>query len=243
MAGDSQLYEHLRKKPGYYGIRQEHEVAEAFFEANDLVLEIGCGDGFFLKNLQQKGIIVTGLEFNEDAVIFGQKQGLNILNQDIAVHAQQHPEKYDVVCCFQVLEHITEVHNFIAASLEALKIGGKLIVGVPNNNPFLYEHDKYHTLNLPPHHMGLWDATSLANLEKVFNMRLERILIERLQGDEREYYFKIQAQKLKAKAKPLGVVYEKILLSMRPTRIRWQLQKTIARVVQGRNILALYIKH
>jgi hypothetical protein len=75
--------------------------------------------------------------------------------------------------------------------LKALKKGGKLIIGVPNSNPFLYKYDKYHTLNLPPHHMGLWNKFSLANLANYFPMSVDNIIVEALQQHEFEYYFKI----------------------------------------------------
>lgn len=240
--GRSELYKELEKQPWYYGVRLEHQLTESFLKANDSVLEIGCGRGFFLERLSQRGMMCTGLELNEDAVRSGQDKGINILNQDIGEHAKEHYETYDVVCSFQVLEHITNVLDFIQASLKAMKVGGKLIIGVPNNNPFLYKYEKYHTLNLPPHHMGLWDTRSIVNLQKYFSIRLDRILIEPLQKQEYEHYFKLQAQHVKTKSELLGRVFEIILLYMRPTRIRWKLQKAVSRFVQGRNILAVYTK-
>jgi SAM-dependent methyltransferase len=242
IVGKSQLYEELQKRSGYYKLRLEHQVAEAFFKANDSVLEIGCGNGFFLKKLQQQGLSCTGLEFNEDAIKDGQDQSIRILKQDIIEHAKTHYGHYDVVCSFQVLEHITEIHDFIRASIESLKTGGKYIIGVPNNNPFLYRYDKYHTLNLPPHHMGLWDKQSLKNLQKYFNIRLDNLLIEPLQIYDYEYYFKIQIQHLKCQSIFIGNIAEMMLLSMRSTKIRLKLQRIISRFVQGRNLLAVYTK-
>jgi SAM-dependent methyltransferase len=242
LAGKSKLYEELQKRDGYYEIRLEHQVAETFFRANDLVLEIGCGNGFFLEKLQQRKILCTGLEFNEEAVRVGRDKGLSILNQDIAQHAKEYYESYDVVCSFQVLEHVSQVHDFIQASVNVLKPGGKLIFGVPNNNPFIYNYDKYHTLNLPPHHMGLWDTSSLANIQKFFGIRLNSILVEPLQEYEYEHYFKVKIQHLKSQSELLSRIVEAPLLYMRPTRIRQKLQKIIGRFSQGRNLLAVYTK-
>ncbi|NJL10542.1 MAG: methyltransferase domain-containing protein [Calothrix sp. SM1_7_51] len=129
--GDGDLYEKLQEQPWYYGIRWEHLTSENFVKANDLVLEIGCGRGYFLEKLSNKGILCTGLELNEDAVDFVKSKGLNVLKQDIKEHAIEYCEKYDVVCYFQVLEHVPNVNEFIQASLDALKTGGKLIIGVP----------------------------------------------------------------------------------------------------------------
>ena len=72
------------------------------------------------------------------------------------------------------------MHDFIKDSLLALKPNGKLIIGVPNNNPFLFVNDKYHTLNLPPHHAGLWNKKSLKSLEQIFNIELVSLQYEPL---------------------------------------------------------------
>lgn len=32
--------------------------------------------------------------------------------------------------------------------------------------------ERYHTLNLPPHHMGLWDKASLHAVAELFNLRV-----------------------------------------------------------------------
>lgn len=242
LAAKSQLYEELQKQNNYYGIKVEHQVAETFVKISDLVLEIGCGDGFFLEKLQQRGVSCTGLEFNEEAVQIGNGKNLNVLSQDIEQHSQENYEKYDIVCYFQVLEHIPDVYNFIQASINALKPGGKLIIGVPNSNPFLYRCDKYHTLNLPPHHMSLWDTKTLINFQKIFDIQLSDLFVEPLQYPDYEYYFKLQLQHLNSKFHLFSRVFEFFLLNMRPTRIRRKIQKVASKFFQGRNILAIYTK-
>ncbi len=242
LAGKSNIYEELQKMPGYYELRLEHQIAESFFTPNESVLEIGCGHGLFIEKLQAKGISCTGLEFNQAAVKVGIEKGLNILSQDIFEHSKEHGGSYDIVYFFQVLEHITQVNEFLQACIDVLKVGGKLIVGVPNSNPFLYKYDKYHTLNLPPHHMGLWDTTALANLQNFFSLRLNGVLVEPLQDCDYDRYFKLQAQQLKSQSKLSSMIIETFLVDLRPTRIRRQLQKFISKWVPGRNLLAVYTK-
>ena len=53
------------------------------------------------------------------------------------------------------------------------------MVRVPNNAGFLML-DEAAPLNLPPHSMGLWDATSLRNLAIAFDMSVDRIEYEPL---------------------------------------------------------------
>ena len=71
-----------------------------------------------------------------------------------------------------VLEHIYDVKSFLEASLKVLKPEGKIIIGVPNSEPYFLGYDKYCTLNLPPHHMGLWNKKVFDKLAALFNLKI-----------------------------------------------------------------------
>jgi SAM-dependent methyltransferase len=95
--------------------------------------------------------------------------------------AQKHYQEFDVVCSFQVLEHITALNSFIMSQMGVLKSGGRLIIGVPNNDSFIRE-DSNDVLNRPPHHANLWTADSLKYLSNLYPVELERIYYEPLQS-------------------------------------------------------------
>jgi len=236
MAGDSELYEHLQNLPWYYGSwRWEHNLASKQITERDYVLEVGCGFGSFLRKMLDRNVRCAGLEFNPEAVKMATSNGLHVYQEAIQDHAKKNPGKYSVVCAFQVLEHIYATGDFIADCLRAMKPYGKLIFSVPNNNPFLFRLDKYHTLNLPPHHMGLWNKASLMNLQKVFPLRACLIRIEPL--FDRESYFKAHLEYLRSKFPLLGKLAERI---SRP--YVWLLMKLVGRFVEGRNVFAVYTK-
>jgi SAM-dependent methyltransferase len=243
LAGSSELYKSLdHEHPDYYSLRLEHHLVDNYFKEGKKVLEVGCGSGFFLKSLQGKGLECIGLEFNEDAVQFALNQGLSVLSQDLIDHSQSNLGKYDIVCSFQVLEHVVDIAGFLRACIASLKIGGKLIIVVPNNNPFLYKYDEYHTLNLPPHHMGLWDEMSFRNLSNFFPISLDRFFVEPLQKRDYAYYLQLHIKNLKHRIGLLSVLVEFLLLKMRPFRARSYLQKIICHSLPGRNITAIYTK-
>jgi hypothetical protein len=56
-----------------------------------------------------------------------------------------------------------------------LKKVGKLVIGVPNNEPYFQGYDKYCTLNLPPHHMGLWNKQVFEKAAPLFNLKLLQV--------------------------------------------------------------------
>ncbi len=224
--GDGRLYEDLQKVSDVYYMKWkwEFEIAQKFVKANDALLDIGCGSGNFLVSQKNKTSNLFGLEFNDLAIKKCKENGLNIFKEYIEEHANSNSEKYDVVTSFQVLEHVFDIKSFIENNLKVLKPGGKLVIGVPHSNPYLYKKDMMHTLNLPPHHMGLWDEKAFQSLPQFFNMKLEGIYIEPLL--ELEYWLKLNYN-IKIKL---------------PTLLQYAYVKTIARFFKGRNIVAVYTK-
>lgn len=175
MDGDGKFYEELQKSLGadyYHTWKFENQMAYDVIQPNDKVLDIGCGFGNFLMRAKEKTGNAVGLELNENAVNECRKKGLSVFKEMIQQHAETHENFYDVVCMFQVLEHIYNVKEFLEASLKVLKTGGKLIIGVPNSEPYFLGYDKYCTLNLPPHHMGLWNIKVFRELSNLFNLKI-----------------------------------------------------------------------
>ena len=178
--GDGRFYEDLQKNNSWYYAkdRWEHRKGIELINQDDIVLEIGCGDGVFLEIMKKKGVHDTeAIELNESAVTQLQKAGYNIHNETIEKFAPKHKEQYDVVCFFQVLEHIHDIKSFLDGALLTLKKGGRMIIAVPHNNPYLLRYDVNHTLNLPPHHAGLWNQEAFENLQKFFNISLTHLAI------------------------------------------------------------------
>lgn len=173
--GDGKFYEDLQSKLGkdyYHTWKFENQLAYDEIKPGDKVLDIGCGTGNFLLRAAEKTKEVYGLELNEKAANECTKKGLLVFTELIGDHSQMNENKYDVVCMFQVLEHIYDVKEFLEASLKTLKKGGKIIIGVPNSDPYFLGYDKYCTLNLPPHHMGLWNKKVFEKISNEFNLKL-----------------------------------------------------------------------
>jgi len=232
--GDAVFYNDLSKnRPSYYSERWEHSKALNYIDKSDFVLEIGSGFGAFLNRLKESNIKSVGLEINPHAVEVCTKNKLTVKNTLVENVAKANKGKYDVVCSFQVLEHITNVHSFIKASVDVLRKGGKLIIGVPNNNPYLFINDKYHTLNLPPHHAGLWNKQSLKSLEKIFSLKLDSIEFEPL--DNTYSYFLNHQIKNNNKFSSFSL---KLMNKFFPRLLR----KTICKFINGRNVLAVFEK-
>ncbi|MGK7940290.1 MAG: methyltransferase domain-containing protein [Crocosphaera sp.] len=177
--GSDKLYEQLDRFDWYYTDEKwEYALALRDLEYCETVLEIGSGFGFFVEKAQREDINITGIELNEHAVTIAQRKQLPVKKIDLQIVAENSPNAYDAVCSFQVLEHVVNPKDFIRWAVEALKPGGKLILGVPNAKSFL-KH-QYCLLDMPPHHMSQWSASTFKALEKLFPLQLTKVEYEPL---------------------------------------------------------------
>ena len=186
VTGSQEYYAGLQRFSWYYlADKPEYHVAKRFILPSDRVLEIGCGSGAFSNFIE--GACYTGLEFSTEAVRSATERGLHVENGTIEQHAREHAEHYDVVCAFQVLEHVAPVHDFIAASVKALKTGGLLIYCVPSQDSF-FSLLQNSLLNLPPHHITRWTDTALMSLTQLFPLEIVAMEHEQLADFHRQTY-------------------------------------------------------
>lgn len=109
------------------------------------VFEIGCGSGGILYPFFTKGIRVSGCDFGEKYLKFGQEKGLDLYSGEI--DPQKTPKNsQDLIILSHVLEHINEPIQFVNDVLDYLKDEKYLLVEVPGifhkpngfYNPILY---------------------------------------------------------------------------------------------------------
>ena len=174
-AGDAAFYEALQQLPWYYQeIKPEYHFAKTHVRAKDRVLEVGCGKGVF-RSFLADSVDYSGLEFNHLAIKKATGAGLHVTPEPIEQHAETHAGQYDVVCHFQVLEHVSNPRSFLEACAKVIKPGGKLIVAVPAEDSFLSLCENG-WLNMPPHHVTRWqDRTLRFALESQLGFRVEEV--------------------------------------------------------------------
>jgi len=108
---------------------------------NKDVLDVGCGRGTFLEQLTMAKSL-TGVDISEVAVAEIKKKG-------IEGHVRVLPElyldkKYDIITCFETLEHVTKWQKTIKNILEHLREDGFLLLAVPFENAIMMgEHVTY----------------------------------------------------------------------------------------------------
>lgn len=111
------------------------------FVTGGRLLDVGCGDGGFLRFMAARGWAVTGLDFSPTAATLAgtfADARRERLATDIAVlrgRLEDHDlpsEHFDLITLWQVLEHIGEPVPLLRRCTELLRPGGVLVVAVPN---------------------------------------------------------------------------------------------------------------
>ncbi|HSH52034.1 MAG TPA: class I SAM-dependent methyltransferase [Bacteroidales bacterium] len=96
------------------------------------ILDIGCGTGYFLNYMKNKGYQTLGIEINEQARNFGKQYfGLNILHPEKLLNGEIN-QKYKVVTLWHVLEHLYQPGLYLQRISEILDNDGVLILALPN---------------------------------------------------------------------------------------------------------------
>ena len=111
--------------------RPDHQLILEWIEPNSKVLDLGCGDGTLLSFLiEHKKCMGTGIELDEQAVYDCVAKGVSISHSDIDTGLSDYSSKrFDYVILNGSLQEVLHPKNVI---LEALRVGKKVIVGVPN---------------------------------------------------------------------------------------------------------------
>jgi SAM-dependent methyltransferase len=157
--------------PARWGFRKE---ALAQYKTCGTLLDLGCSSGSFLAFMQSESWKLYGIEMSaEVAKTAESRSGAQVFVGDI-LDAPFPRESFDVITCFDVLEHLYEPRQVMARVAEWLKPGGIFYVLVPNVDSAEGRvfGSYWHGLELPRHLFHYSPASlkflaELAGLQKI----------------------------------------------------------------------------
>lgn len=150
------------------------ETIEKKLGRTGTLLDIGSGNGFFLKQAVEYGWQAKGIEPSDKAVEYCESIGLDIIHGVFDQKCADSIETFDVIHLWEVLEHLPDPAAMLALCRQALNPGGLIIIGVPKDYNKL---QKIITENMdekpwwlaPPHHINFFNRSSLERLLRRFN--------------------------------------------------------------------------
>lgn len=94
------------------------------------VLDVGCGNGHFLKVAKDNGFEAHGTEFTDKAIEFCQQKGIQM--QKGVLNPENYAFEFDLITSFEVIEHINNPQEEVANFYKLVRKGGLVYVTTPN---------------------------------------------------------------------------------------------------------------
>ena len=112
-------------------MRPDHKFILEMIEPDSHVLDLGCGDGELLSLLMKcRHCRATGIEINEKAIYKCIEHGVTVSHGDIDSGLEDYgDQRFDYVILNESLQEVLNPDKVIR---EALRVGKKVIVGIPN---------------------------------------------------------------------------------------------------------------
>lgn len=173
-AASSQWYEAKYRetefRPSLYADRKHTWECSEFFRNAPVkegrLLDIGCGEGYFMELTEARGYESVGIDINEQAVKTGKGRGLNVYCMTLdAFSSQPLKTNFDIVCFFHLIEHLENPYGFMKNVNGLLKDKGYIVFSVPNPERLGLVFGR-ETWDCPPHHLTSWNRRSLEVLLK-----------------------------------------------------------------------------
>jgi 2-polyprenyl-3-methyl-5-hydroxy-6-metoxy-1,4-benzoquinol methylase len=103
------------------------------------VLDLGCGQGFFSRELARRGARVVGIDITEELVAYARRHeehnplGIEYHVMSAAVMSQRwKPGSFDLVTACMALQDFADVAASLRNAFAVLRAGGRLVFSVPH---------------------------------------------------------------------------------------------------------------
>ena len=158
-------------------IKRYDELLDRFetFRKNNNILDIGCGDGYFLEVAKKRGWNVYGTEFTDEAIAVCHSKGIN-MQKGVLDPTNYKNINFDVVTSFEVIEHINNPVEEIGNIKSILRENGALYITTPNFNSVsrFFLGPKWNVIEYPEH-LSYYTPKTLTHFLKKHNFTKAKI--------------------------------------------------------------------
>ena len=131
-----------------------------------MLLDVGCGRGYFLKTARDHGFTVHGIDVSDRAIEYAQREftlSADVQKLDDLASSGRH---FDVITLWHVLEHFTDPIASLRQVRSLLTDGGICVLEVPNLHSlkFMAARNKWQGGNHPLYHRTFFTTRTLRNV-------------------------------------------------------------------------------
>ena len=107
-------------------------------------LDVGCGGGILSQSMARMGAKVTGIDMGQEplnvAKLHSLETGVSVdyIKVPAEEFAAQYPERYDVITCMEMLEHVPDPASIIHSVAALAKPGADVFFSTLNKTPKAY---------------------------------------------------------------------------------------------------------
>jgi SAM-dependent methyltransferase len=164
---------------GYVDYHRDHPlwgwVLDALPARPGRLLDLGCAAGYFLDEARSRSWSPCGVDWAVDALRAARSRGHPVLAADAARGLPFASGAFEAVSLWDVIEHVTDLHAFLAEAVRVLAPGGALLVNTPNVRALTARRDlSAWSLMKPPEHLSYFHRESLAALLSRHGLEIER---------------------------------------------------------------------
>lgn len=138
---------------------QAQDFVKRFGLSGRSVLEIGCGDGFFLQSMQNAGAHCFGIEPSSVQRELACARGLRVEQGILSGKRILAEAPFDAFVTRQVFEHIEDIRDFLLTIRGNLRRGAVGLVEVPNLDKLV---DEARFFDFIPEHINYFTSRSLS---------------------------------------------------------------------------------
>ena len=108
------------------------------------ILDIGCGGGILSESLARCGALVTAIDTSEELIKVAENHAtkmnleINYKTTDVATFSESQANKFDVVICMELIEHVDNVYSLIKDCRNLLRKNGILMTSTITRTALSY---------------------------------------------------------------------------------------------------------
>lgn len=141
------------------------------------LLEVGAGTGMFIRSISPRlfpKADVRCIEYSESGAAAIREYGIRCSTEDIAgIDCRQFGAPFDVVCMFQVLEHMERFDDVFRVLSGLTRAGGHVFIAVPNPAQRKFFDTQDLCQDIPPTHVSRWSSTAVGTLAARHGFEIE----------------------------------------------------------------------